>query len=217
MRQTDLITIVHYFDLTDIFRTQRVLCDLKHSLNNINNAAMFVQKVRKSNQIIALNLKKKPKSNVYVSDNSLTFYNNWFYFKTEVMICLLVESIEKSVDPILGVLYTWKVWFCPTSTSVIRTWYTELDRGEFSCTVTGVDRGRLEITGAEFIPATSFNYIFLIRLLNTWKYKYLLMWLYVLGVPTLYKKCFWAQVPVIVTQDVLRFLCCDQHALDQAF
>lgn len=55
MRQTDLNTIVHYFDLTDIFRTQRVLCDLKHSLNNINNAAMFVQKVRKSNQIIALN------------------------------------------------------------------------------------------------------------------------------------------------------------------
>lgn len=25
--------------------------------------------------------------------------------------------------------------------------------------MTGVDRGRLEITGAEFIPATSFNYI----------------------------------------------------------
>lgn len=115
-----------------------------------------------------------------------------FFFITEAIICLLVESIEKSVDPILGVLYTWKVWFCPTSTSVIRTWYTELDRGEFSCTVTGVDRGRLEITGAEFIPATSFNYIFLIRLFNTcvWKYMYLLMWLYDLGVPTLYKKCF---------------------------
>lgn len=115
-----------------------------------------------------------------------------FFYITEAIICLLVESIEKSVDPILGVLYTWKVWFCPTSTSVIRTWYTELDRGEFSCTVTGVDRGRLEITGAEFIPATSFNYIFLIRLFNTcvWKYMYLLMWLYDLGVPTLYKKCF---------------------------
>lgn len=61
MQQIDLITIVHYFDLTDIFRTQRVLCDLKHSLNNINNAALFVQKVRKSNQIIALNLKNKTK------------------------------------------------------------------------------------------------------------------------------------------------------------
>lgn len=29
-----------------------------------------------------------------------------FFYITEAIICLLVESIEKSVDPILGVLYT---------------------------------------------------------------------------------------------------------------
>lgn len=31
---------------------------------------------------------------------------DFFFFITEAIICLLVESIEKSVDPILGVLYT---------------------------------------------------------------------------------------------------------------
>lgn len=68
MRQTDLNTFVHYFHFDAISSEHNVfLCNLKHSLNNINNDALFVQKVRKSNQIIALNLKKH-KTNV--SDNS---------------------------------------------------------------------------------------------------------------------------------------------------
>lgn len=115
-----------------------------------------------------------------------------FFFIIEVIICLLVEFIEKSVDFILGVLYIWKVWFCFMFMLVIRIWYMELDRGEFFCIVIGVDRGRLEIIGVEFIFVILFNYIFLIRLFNmcVWKYMYLFMWLYDLGEFMLYKKCF---------------------------